>query len=157
MAQHYVNTASSGGDGTTNNTSGATAAYASLSSWESNVGAANSATENYVVDCCGTAADTTAVTVNFVNDITSGSIKIQGNRSDAAGFYDGTAVISTSHYRLNAGDNALTCSENNITVDGIQVIPTGANFRHGIGLVNGFITVKNCRVHTTSVPSPGQT
>ena len=146
--QRYVNTASSGGDGTTNNTSGATAAYASLSSWEANSG--GSATDDYIVDCCGTAADTTAVTVDFAVNITTGSITIRGNRSDAAGFYDGNVVISTSHYRLNAGDNALTCSENNITVDGIQVIPTGANFRHGIGLVNGFITVKNCRLHTTS-------
>lgn len=149
--QHYVNTASVGGDGTTNNTSGATAAFASLSSWEANVGAANNAGDHYIVDCCGTAADTTAVTVDFVNNITTGSITIRGNRSDAAGFYTGNQVISTGHYRLNAGDSAFTnVAEANCTVDGIQVIPTGGAFRHGIGNVAQGAVVRNCRVHTTS-------
>jgi hypothetical protein len=36
--QRYCNTASSGGDGTTNNTSGATAAFVSQFSAESNMG-----------------------------------------------------------------------------------------------------------------------
>ena len=108
------------------------------------------------MDCCGTAADTTAVTIDFAVNITTGSITIRGNRGDGAGFYTGNQVISTSHYRLNAGDNAITnIAENNCTVDGIQVIPTGAAFRHGIGVTTGGSVVKNCRVHTTSSTRTG--
>jgi hypothetical protein len=145
--QRYVNTASSGGDGTTNATSGSTAAYASLSSWEANSG--GSATDDYVVDCCGTAADTTAVAIDFAVNITSGTVLVRGNRSDGAGFYDGSAVISTSHYRLDCGNvqHTLNLSEVNITVDGIQVISghTGAN-GNAIRIGTGGLTVRNCRV-----------
>lgn len=153
--QRYVNTASSGGDGTTNDTSGATAAYASLSSWEANAG--GSATDDYIVDCCGTAADTTGVTVDFATNITTGSVTIRGNRSHAAGFYTGNAVISTSHYRLVVGNVSvcLELREANTTVDGIQLEhghSTGS--RSAICLVNttanSHTTIKNNRVRNTS-------
>jgi hypothetical protein len=124
--QRYVNTASSaGGDGTTNGTAGSTRAYASLSEWEANAG--GSATDDYVVDCCGTAADTTPVNIDFATDLTTGTVTVRGNRSDSAGFYTGNAVISTAHYRLtNSSGATMTFSEKNITLDGFQIeVATG--------------------------------
>jgi len=153
--QRYVDTASSGGDGTTQGHSGSTAAYASLSSWEANSG--GSATDDYIVDCAGSTADTTAVTVDFATNITSGSILIRGNRSasDSDGFYSGNATISTSHYRLSTGSgdfNSLTINEPNGTVDGIQVQSghTGS-FGHAIRNISaGAGAVRNCRAFTSS-------
>jgi hypothetical protein len=145
--QRYCNTASSGGDGTTNNTSGATAAFVSQFSAESNMG--GSATDDYVLDCCGVAADTTSVNWDFTTNLTTGTINVRSNRSDPAGFYDGPLVISDQHYRLSAGDvlNGIRVSELNTTIDGIQLI-AGHTTSNGIGIStsNGGFTVKNCRV-----------
>lgn len=151
--QRYVNTASSGGDGTTNNTSGGTAAYASLSSWEANAG--GSATDDYVVDCCGTAADTTAVIVDFTTNLTTGSVTVRANTGDGAGKYNGTAVISTSHYRLApASSDPLAFNEDNCNVDGIQIEAKGGSFFNGIklnvGVSNGTFSVKNCRIRAAT-------
>jgi hypothetical protein len=154
--QRYVNTASTaGGDGTTNNTSGATRAYASLSEWEAAAG--GSATDDYIVDCCGTAADTTAVTVDFATNITTGSVTIRGNASDAAGKYNGTATISTAHYRLApASGNPLSLNEKNCTVDGIQIEASGGAFFSGIGIGNCVAyTIKNCRIRAASATDSG--
>jgi hypothetical protein len=158
--QRYVDTASSGGDGTTQGHSGATAAYASLSSWEANAG--GSATDDYIVDCAGSAADTTAVTVDFATNITTGSVTIRGDRSapDDDGFYDGNLTISTSHYRLVPGNvtRALHLSEERPTVDGIQIEAgsTGAlgcaiqlNAGTEIAATN-VTTIKNNRVRNAS-------
>lgn len=153
----FVNTASTaGGDGTTNNTSGATRAYASLSEWEANGG--GSATDDYSVDCSGTAADTTAVTLNFTPTITSGSITIRGNRSSGTGFYSGTSVISTSFYRLAIGSGAsgLTLQQNNITVDGIQVTSGGGAFRSAINIQGAVaFTLKKNRVFASAACDSG--
>lgn len=155
--QRYVNTASTaGGDGTTNATSGANRAYASLSEWESNAG--GSATDDYIVDCCGTAADTTAVTVDFATNITTGSITIRGNRGDGAGFYDGPDLISTQHYRLvvGAGASALYINEDRVTIDGIQVESGGGSFRCGINVVAAkTYTIRKCRVRATATTDCG--
>lgn len=145
----FVNTASSGGDGTTDNTAGGTAAYASLTSWEANTGASNTATDDYIVDCSGVAADTVGVSLDFGTNITTGSITIRGNRSNAAGFYNGNAVISTNHYRLDVGDVAtcLSIAETNITIDGIQIIP-GATTNNRAAIISNATTytVKQCRL-----------
>lgn len=154
--QRYVNTASSGGDGTTNNTSGGTAAYASLSSWEANSG--GSATDDYIVDCCGTAADATAVTVDFAVAFTTGSVTIRGNASDPAGKYNGTATISTSHYRLSSvAATCLVLTENNTTVDGIQAEAQGGAFRAAIHFASiaGNCTIRNNRVRASGACDSG--
>ena len=158
--QRYVNTGSTaGGDGTTNATSGSTRAYASLSEWEANSG--GSATDDYVVDCCaedtgsGNVADTTAVNVDFTTNITTGSITIRANTGVSTGFYNGDAVISTAHYRLNAGVAALTVSETNTTIDGLQIIPTGGANRSGINPLSGGFVARRCRLHTTSSTRTG--
>lgn len=154
--QRYVNTASTaGGDGTTNNTTGATRAYASLNEWESN--ATGASTDDYIVDCCGTAADTTAVTLNFAI-ITTGSVTIRGNRSDPAGFYTGNTVISSSFYRLApASGNPIDIAMKNVTIDGIQIEASGGSFASGISVVNapGNWTIRKCRIRAASATDSG--
>lgn len=144
--QRYVNTASTaGGDGTTDATSGSTRAYASLAEWEANSG--GSATDDYIVDCCG-GQDTTAVVVDFSTNITTGSITIRANAGKADGFYDGDAVISTSHYRLEPGNVtiALSLVEQNTVVDGLQVI-AGHTGGSGTAITWGpSRTIRRCRV-----------
>jgi hypothetical protein len=157
--QRYVNTASAGGDGTTNATSGANAAYASLSSWEVNEGAANTATDDYIVDCCG-GADTTAVLVDFSTNITTGSITIRANTAEPDGFYDGDALISTSHYRLDPGNvaSALQVSENRVFLDGLQIIAGHTStFGNGIrrSLFGGNFSVTRCRLLNTASTRSG--
>lgn len=152
--QRYVNTASTaGGDGTTNATSGANRAYASLFEWEAAMGSVGTATDNYIVDCCGTAADTTAVNVNF-SITTGGSVTIRGNRSDAAGFYAGSQVLSANHYRLVVtGGTPLTLTSNNATVDGIQVHTVSPGIYFGIQDSSVNSTVRNCRAFTGATNS----
>jgi hypothetical protein len=150
--QRYVNTASAGGDGTTNGTAGATAAYASLSSWESNQ--TGGASDDYIVDCCGTAADTTNVTLNFAT--TPLSITIRGNRSEADGFYDGEALISTSHYRLTSAAANILVLEESVTIDGIQFeSTTGTAFRTCVNVGTGNVTIRKCRFRGTGTVRSG--
>jgi hypothetical protein len=157
--QRYVDTASSGGDGTTQGHSGATAAYASLSSWEANAG--GSATDDYIVDCAGSAADTTAVVVDFATNITTGSVTIRGDRAapDDDGFYDGNVVISSSHYRLAPASTVVTLdiAEVNGTVDGIQVVSAhNAGNGHAVrNQSNGAFTARKNRIHNASTCNAG--
>lgn len=149
--QRYVDTASSGGDGTTQNHSGATAAYASLSSWEANE--TPGATDDMIVDCAGSTADTTAVTVDFAT--TPATILIRGDRAapDNDGFYSGPLTTSTSHYRLApASGSPLIISEPEVTVDGIQIVAAGGAFFSGIAplTANGNCTVRKCRIRAGS-------
>ena len=149
--QRYVNTASTaGGDGTTNATSGSTRAYASLSEWEANAG--GSATDDYVVDCCG-GQDTTSVTVDFTTNITTGSVTIRANTGEADGFYDGDAVISTSHYYLDPGNvtSALRFSETRCTADGIQIVAAHSGLNgYAILTSSSEFTVRRCRLLNSS-------
>lgn len=147
----FINTASAGGDGTTNGTSGATAAYASLSSWEANEIVPT--LDTFLVDCCGTAADPTAADVDASGgDI--GGLTIRGNRSDPAGFYDGPLAISDQHYRLAPGDAAacLTLSDAGTAgcvIDGIQIVSghtgTGGNAL-ACGATGRVHTIRKCRL-----------
>jgi hypothetical protein len=106
-----------------------------MSSAEANMG--GSATDDYILDCAGSAADTTAVTWDFPTNLTTGTLTVRGDRAapDSDGFYSGNLVISTGHYRLDTGDVSVCCGLNEInsTVDGFQVLPShsGAN---GVGI-----------------------
>jgi hypothetical protein len=92
----YVNTASTaGGDGTTNNTSGATRAFASLAealnslpSWPTAL------SDQYTIYCSGTAADTTTCNQDVMDQVTSTTnyIRIVGDNT--------TGKWNTSAYRL---------------------------------------------------------
>lgn len=126
---------------------------ASLSDAEGVAGAVGSATDDYIINCRGSTADTTSVTVDFATNITTGSILIQANTGEADGFYDGDAVVSTSHYRLDPGNvtTALSLSEVRITVDGLQVL-AGHTASNGTGISTAVpaFTIRRCRVLNTS-------
>lgn len=130
MATRYVNTASSaGGDGTTNGTSGSTRAYASLSAWEAARQAdLVTAADGEEVLCCGTAADTTEVTVDGWTTNATYYISIKGNPDDAAGRHEG--IFSSSFYRIEvaSGNICLRVNESYTRVEGIQATLSSASF-----------------------------
>jgi len=110
----YVNTASVGGDGTTNNTTGATAAYATLSAWNSTE-AVNlvAAGDSHVVNCEGVAADASSVTISATwTTGVSNTLTINGNLT--------TANWNTSEYRLSAGAYPLIVNILNVYINNMQ-------------------------------------
>lgn len=119
MATRYVNRASTaGGNGTTNATSGANRAYASLAEWEAARQA--SLTEVEEVICEGSAADASCTIDGWT---TSASYYIlirttQANRHTETG---GTGyLISVATY-----ENGLTISEDFVRVEGIAFVNGG--------------------------------
>jgi hypothetical protein len=149
----YVDTASSGGDGTTEATSGANAAYASLSSWEANAG--GDATETYHVKCraSGGAADTTGVTIDFATNITSGAVIVEGNSDHADGRNNGTTFIDDTVYRLVVNGNCIAPQEANTTLRGLQLdCTTTGTFNSAINLTSARmpLTVEYCRVRSVA-------
>lgn len=146
----YVNTASTpGGDGTTNATSGANRAYASLSEWESNE-QTDLVTDGdtHRVVCEGATADSTALTLDGWTTGASNDITIETDADDANGRHEGT--WSTSHYRIvlsNDWTNIVNILENYVSFIGIQYENTSAsgsgNLRYG-ATGNGALTVSHC-------------
>ena len=101
MTTRYVNTASSGGDGTTNNTSGADAAYASLSAALSDIAAdfPDFTSSDVQVDvlCTGSTQDATAVTVPNITTDATRFLRIKAQAADKASL----AAWDTNKYRLS--------------------------------------------------------
>ena len=90
----YVNTASSpGGDGTTNATSGANRAYASLNEAEAALPA--SLSDQWDILCSGTAEDTTKTSFAGTTTTATNFLRIAANTG-----HEATALWSTSKYRL---------------------------------------------------------
>ncbi len=154
----YVNTASVGGDGPTNNLTGATAAYKSLFDWE----AAEDGiplTEPMIVYCEGTAADTQTVAIaGWTGNSADNYILItttQANRHK--GKWD------TAYYHREVTNNyTLKIDENYVRVDGLQlgVIVTPNNQGHGIVVAiiapgGSDIRVSNCIIKALSVAGTG--
>lgn len=115
----YVNAASSGGDGTTNATSGANAAYASLSAWDA-AEQTNLVTDGdtHLVWCEGSTDDTTLCTVDgWTTDATHFiTIKTAGAHRHA-GVWDGSAFV------IDTGTNTLGLQilDGHTVVDGLQI------------------------------------
>jgi len=131
MITRYVNTASSaGGNGTTNATTGANRAYASLNEWEAARIVGTLADVEEVI-CEGSAADTTMVTVSGTTTSAANYILI---RTDPAGRHDGK--WNTSAYRLtpSAGFTAaLILTEDHVRVQGLQIENTSTDsFSEGV-------------------------
>ncbi len=126
MATRYVNTASTaGGDGTTNNTSGATRAYATLSEWEAARQANLTGLGAEVAICEGSAADATAVTIDGWTTTASDYIEV---KVEQANRHPGT--WSTSHYRLVAAASfvpMLNILEPYARLEGLQIQNTGTS------------------------------
>lgn len=103
----YIDTASSGGDGTTQNHSGGTAAYASMSAWEA-AEQTNLVTDGdvHVVNCAG-GADSTVLTIAGWTCGVSNTLTIQGDPSapDSDGV-NTTGIFDANYYHLQSNNSA---------------------------------------------------
>lgn len=144
MTTRYVNTASTaGGDGTTNATSGATRAYASLAEWE----AAEQATlsEDHTVLCCGTTDDT----VTTIDGWTPSGFRVivAGNTGDAAGAHEGK--WDTAFYTIGSTSGtsaAIVPIEESVTIQDIQATNsnTGGGGLGRFGAVGDDLIIQRC-------------
>ena len=134
LVTRYVNTASVGGDGTTNAESGANAAYASLNAWA----VAEStdlvtAGDSHIVYCStgsGTVADTTPVVISGWTTDSTHTLTIEQAASDAHG-----GKYNTSVYRLEATDpgTLIDVQVNYLTIRGIQwKVTYTAHWQYGL-------------------------
>lgn len=164
----YVNTASSGGDGTTNNTSGGTAAFASLSAAEAALrqnltgvtcDVADEQGNNYIaldILCTGTSADTSAVDFSSGTWVTDNThrIRIRLNGTGAGAKWD------TTKYRLVASPGGYgagtfqVLAALHITLQSLQ-IETGSNLDNApralvCGSVAFNLKIVNCFLRITS-------
>jgi hypothetical protein len=155
--QRYVDTGSAGGDGSSAATSGASAAFASLSSWEANGPWGLTGADHFTVDCAatdtgsGNVADTAgSVNIDFVA-ITTGSITIQ--QSGSARNTSDTFIDETK-YRLIINGTCIRPVKNT-TIRGMQLDCTSASgFVSAInctspGRVDG-LTVEYCRIRSAA-------
>ena len=132
----YVRIGSSGGDGTTNNTSGSTAAYASLSAWASaEVTNLTTDGDSHIVYCDGTGGhDTTAVSISSSwNTGASNTLTIAGNTGTTPhdGTFDSGYVLD-----LNPGyDTAcLTLDTNYVILQDFEIEVGNGYSSYGIAL-----------------------
>lgn len=118
----YVNTASSGGDGTTNGESGGTAAYASLTTWEAAEQADLTAgPDTHTVYCSagsGTAADTTALSISGWTTSATSNIEVRANTGQEAG-----SAWDATKYRLEVSDGGSITfyAAGDVGVYGLQI------------------------------------
>ena len=162
----YVNTASTaGGDGTTNATSGANRAYATLGAAVSAEAANLVSADVYLqILCCGTTAQ------SFDGDFTGYTtdatryVEIIGNTGDAAGAHAG--IFSSSYFRLSyTKDTGFTPrsfsgGRLDLRLTNLQMENTGGTGerRNGINLTsysgNGELYIKNCLIRYNPSGSP---
>lgn len=168
VVTRYVNTASSGGDGTTNGTSGADAAYASLNAGLADIAAdyPNFVTSDVQVDllCTGTTADTTAATIPTITTDQTRFLRIKAQAGDWAS----PSGWSTSKYRYVRSSaanmlNFMAATVANVRLEGLQL----ENSRSGINnygvtcsignTTNGTVVADSCRIRITGGTSTGHT
>lgn len=120
----YVNTASSGGDGTTNNTTGATAAYATLSAAEAGLqqDLTDGGGDNLYILCSGGADNTACVFDGWTTSATNFVTIKPGAGQRHAGAW------STSVYRLDITDGTGILIDGcyNLHIEGMQISVTYA-------------------------------
>lgn len=127
----YVNTASTaGGDGTTNNTTGATRAYATLNEFESNEQQDLTDAGGDIMDCIceGSAADTVAT---VIAGWTTASASYLQMRTTQANRHDGQ--WNAGKYRLMPADDvAIEAFDEHVRVFGVQFTITAPTSNHSI-------------------------
>ena len=149
MITYYVNTASSGGNGTTKALSGASAAFASVYSAIAALVATPKA-DDVTLSCVGAAAE--PYNWDFSNDIFSAASKtltITGDRTSAAGFHGGKYNASAYRQSISGGIgvniNFMGLSHPfAIVVDGVQFVQTGAARQFQVQNSGQTVTVENC-------------
>lgn len=108
--------------------------------------------DTVTIKCSGTTADTVANAIFGGDGFTLASLTIEANRDEADGFYDGTDLISTSHYRMvSSGFYCLNVQDTDTAViDGLQINYSGSGgssssikFYPANGQNH---TIKNCRI-----------
>lgn len=148
----YINTDStSGGDGTTNATSGANRAYPTLNNWESNE-QTNLVTDGdwhhvYVSAPSGT-ADTTTTGINGWTTDATHYIHIQAADGDQAV----KTGWDTSRYRLSKTDGkGIQVIDDHVIIDGLQIetIYTDTTGSAIYWSYAGTGTIKNCRLRAS--------
>ena len=146
MTTRYVNTASSpGGDGTTNATSGATRAFASLNEAEAAMPA--TLTDWWRIVCEGSAADTTAVTFAGTTTSAANYIEVWTDPAATYGRHDGK--WNTAKYRITAG---ITISENHVRISGLQSTVSGVRNVIVYNMAGaGVIHISNCWFSATTI------
>lgn len=159
----YVNTDATGGtyDGTTLAT-GFLTLDAAIDDMQANLVPVNS---DYIIECSGVAADTSAV--QPPGNITgTGNIIIRANPAEGDGKYNGDALISTSHYRIDTSGTAnlrplrvfQIVVSGGLVIDGIQALSnlTSAAWTAFQLTANGITqTVQNCRNRNTATSGTG--
>ena len=122
MRVRYVNTSSTaGGDGTTNNTGGATRAFASLNEALASLVSLGTLRHPYTIYCEGTAADTTACTQTSWNFVTNPTDYVLVTTDQAAGKRH-SGQYDTTKYRLEVTDNSVIyCNQaSHVRLEGLQ-------------------------------------
>lgn len=152
----YVNTASTaGGDGTTNATTGANRAYASLNEWE----AAEQTdlvtdTDTHELFCTGTAIDSATTTILGWTTSALYDITIHGETS-------GTSWDATK-YGMSTGDtNGITVSEDFVTFNNFQIETDIANssietFTTSATSASAEIVLNSCYIRNTTSATGSQ-
>lgn len=156
MAVRYVNTASTaGGDGTTNATTGANRAYASLNEWEAARQAVLSEPEECI--CEGATADATAVVISGWTLTAANYISIYTTQANRHG-----GKWNTGKYRLAVGHAlALRIQEDYVRLDGLQISST-FTYATAVGIVThdalgtaGEFRISNCIIKEASASGYG--
>jgi hypothetical protein len=137
MITLYVNTASTaGGDGTTNNTTGATRAFASLHEAMDSLPNMTELSDATTIYCEGTAADTTAlVSADWYSYTTAAKyLRIVGNNT--------SGLYSTSAYRLEVTDDQAIYNQylSHVRLENLQVkitVTTSGQIYNGYRLATG--------------------
>ena len=150
----YVNTGSTpGGNGTTNATTGSSRAYASLNSALDSSRTSVADGDEWLFECCGSAAERPNATISVEGWTIQGTgkITIRANRGAPDGFYSGLGSYSTSHYRIEPASDvgALIISNCNVTIDGLQFKATGSPSCLVHAAQNDSVrntTITNCRL-----------
>jgi len=146
----YINASSAGGDGTTNNESGGTAAYASLVSWEANA-TPTTLTDAWEVLCdsgSSNVAETTNVLINAFTTTATNNITIKPNTGQFS-----YGIWNSNVYRFDTtSGRAIEINNQYVTVTSLQFkAATTSSFRYTIDISTiasggSRIEISNCLV-----------
>ena len=108
--------------------------------------------DDVTIKCSGTTADTVANAIFGGAGFSLASLTIEANRDEADGFYGGTDLISTSHYRLvSGGFYCLNVQDTDtVVIDGLQINYSGSGGSSSSIKIypsdGQNHTIKNCRI-----------